>query len=456
MADINDLIRSKKVKEFVRKEKSRPWTVSPTQETRNKPVTEGPETRNEPLKVAISQHIDSISPAEQNLDVSNALAKHEQSVRSKVVTKYQQTGDKVESNLSQSEAKVEPNLSQSSEKPESKLSQQKVKLEPEPEPHLEPNLSQSEAKVEPKAHLGALVGLQKNVLYFIYDSCRFSGSKITSPLAIENIALSTKTTVSAARKAVQRIEEKGFIVRKEFKNGRSGWTKYELPDPIYQELTFSQSEAKVEPNLSQTRAKLRTELEPEPEPTLSSSSSDLYISNKTTTQSSNDRLAWIEGINLDSVQSVGITKSTLLRCCELYPTITPETLEDLVYRFAEFMKSPKNKVQNARGFFIGLAKQLSEGITPLDHIETSNERLMREYAEKLREKKERQEQFEREAMEFAFADWINGLSLENKAQLVPESQFAKFGSPGHDAMLKKHFCDNVWPEKREQIQRGEL
>ena len=100
-----------------------------------------------------------------------------------------------------------------------------------------------------------------------------------------------------------------------------------------------------------------------------------------------DRLSWIEAINVDSLQGVGITQSVLIRCRELYPMIKPEGLEDLVSRFSVFIKEPKNRVQNARGFFIGLAKQLSEGITPLDHIETANDRLMREFAEKVREKK---------------------------------------------------------------------
>ena len=428
MADLNDLIRSKKVKEFVRKEKSRPWTVS---------TTEVEQT-----------HKDNASPiaeTSENRDNQQEPLATESKTRNEPAIKLSQTEAKVEpqheSKLSQTEAKVEPIL---------KLN--KVKVEPQVRPQHESKLSQTEAKVEPILDLSALVGLQKNILLSIYESCRFAGSKITSAIAIENLARSAESTTAAARKAVQRLEEKGFLLRKEFKNGRGGWTKYELPDVIYQQVMFSQTEAKVEPNLGQTRAKLRTEVEPQVRPEPSSSSSDLYINNKTTTQS----LAWIEGINLDAVQSAGITQSVLLRCCELYPTITPEAVEDLVYRFAEFMKSPKNRVQNARGFFIGLAKQLSEGITPLDHIETSNDRLMREYAEKLREKKERQEQFEKEAMEFAFADWVKELSSEGRAQVVPESQFAKLGSPGHDAMLKKHFRDNVWPDMKTRIERGEL
>ena len=89
----------------------------------------------------------------------------------------------------------------------------------------------------------------------------------------------------------------------------------------------------------------------------------------TTTQASADSLSWIETINLDSLKNVGITKSVLIRCRELYPAIPPEGLEELVSRFSVYVKEPKNRVQNARGFFISLAKQLSEGIVPLDHIE---------------------------------------------------------------------------------------
>ena len=97
-------------------------------------------------------------------------------------------------------------------------------------------------------------------------------------------------------------------------------------------------------------------------------SSVLNIST-TTTQASADSLSWIETINLDSLKNVGITKTVLIRCRELYPAIPPEGLEELVSRFSVYVKEPKNRVQNARGFFISLAKQLSEGIVPLDHIE---------------------------------------------------------------------------------------
>jgi hypothetical protein len=193
--------------------------------------------------------------------------------------------------MSQSEAKVEP-------LPESKLSQSRAnhepkiylkaklepKVEPQPEPHHEPIMSQSEAKVEPKETFDSLVGIQRSALLFIFDSCLISGSRISSAIAISNLSFSLNSTVSAVRKAVQRLEQKGYLFRSQFKDGRGGWTKYEIPKSVYSDLLSSQTRAKVESNLSQTRAKVGTQPEPQPEPKpLYSSSNDLNNKETTTT-----------------------------------------------------------------------------------------------------------------------------------------------------------------------------
>ncbi len=389
----------------------------------------------------------SISPAEQSLSLSQPLADCEQSVGSKVVTNYQQTTNKlpteVVTNYQQTTNKVVTAKRSTNEKVPTKVPTEVVT-----------NYQQTTNKLPTKHGFLGLSGLQRNLVIFLYQLCRMRGERELENIRIDYLASSLETTAGAVKETVRRLERKSLIRRVGYRNGRGGSSNYSLLEETYKELFQLETTNKLPTNYQQTTNKVVTEVPTKVPTTASSSSSDLYINNKTTTGPT-DRLAWIEGINLDSLQSVGVTQSVLLRCCELYPTITPEAVEDLVYRFAEFMKSPKNKVQNARGFFIGLAKQLSEGITPLDHIETSNDRLMREYTEKRREKKELQHQFEQEAMEFAFADWVKKLSPEGRSQVVSESQFAKLGSPGHDAMLKKHFRDNVWPEKREQIQRGE-
>ena len=179
-----------------------------------------------------------------------------------------------ESKLSRSEAKVEPDLS-------GKIKVE-PKVEPQPEPLHESKLSRSEAKVEPIGAFESLVGLQRDALIFIFDSCLNSGSKISGSITISNLAISLKSTVAAARKAIQRLEQKGYLLRSQFKDGRGGWTKYALPQGVYSDLLTIKTKAKVEPNMSQTRAKVSTQPEPQPEPNVPYSSSNLNINTNTT------------------------------------------------------------------------------------------------------------------------------------------------------------------------------
>ena len=46
----------------------------------------------------------------------------------------------------------------------------------------------------------------------------------------------SKTKYWRVKNAIRRLEKKGFLVRIEFKNGRGGWTNYEVPDDIYESI----------------------------------------------------------------------------------------------------------------------------------------------------------------------------------------------------------------------------
>ena len=142
-----------------------------------------------------------------------------------------------------------------------------------------------------------------------------------------------------------------------------------------------------------------------------SSSRDFLIKEESTTTQSAAAFAYID---LGLVQTFGITTSVLARCTELYPNLQPEQLEVLVYRFAEFAKDPKNRVQNARGFFISLAEQASKGQVPLDHIETPDERLMRLFIERQKEAKARRVDVERAAQDFECETWLETLTPETE------------------------------------------
>ena len=178
-----------------------------------------------------------------------------------------------------------------------------------------------------------------------------------------------------------------------------------------------------------------------------SSSRDINFKESTTTQDVDN----FSSIDVGLVQQFGVTPSVLARCIELYPSLQIEQLESLVIRFAEFMRDPKNKVQNARGFFISLAEQASKGQVPLDHIETPDERLMRLFIERQKEAKAQRVDIERAAKEFECEAWMETQTLEMQLTLVPETPFLKAGTQAYAAMLKNHFVENIWPSRRIQI-----
>lgn len=269
---------------------------------------------------------------------------------------------KVEPIISQTEVKLEPevkpslesNLVQTSAKVEPKQSRPtpvKIKVEPKPEPNDEPKLGQTPAKVEPNIFFEELVGLQRNVLVHIFEMCVRTGSRTTPPVAISNLAIALETTVSAGRKAIQRLEEKGFIVRGAFKDGRGGWTKYELKEEVYKTLLLDNRTGKLEPNISQSRAKVDTQLEPKPEPSSPcSSSSSLNLNNTTTTEEP----FWL---NIPE-RLKGQIPVNQLRAMLKAGTIDHDTLEDSLWGFAHDLEKGlvKSKTNNPTAVFIGAIK----------------------------------------------------------------------------------------------------
>lgn len=369
----------------------------------------------------------------------------------KVEKKWRQTEDKVESKAGSNQRQSRDKVETATKGVSLVLSESRDKVESQPETEAETKWRQTEDKVETSSSLSNLVGLQRKLIIFLYRSCKAARSSTTEPLAIEHISKSCGTSASSAKKTLQRLEQKAFLTRSAYRDGRGGWTKYELGKDIFQDLLRAETEDKLETKWRHTGDKVATQPETQPRTSPSSSSRDLIIKEPTTTQPV-DAFAYID---LGLVQPFGITSSVLARCTELYPNLQPEQLEGLVFRFAEFAKDPKNKVQNARGFFISLAEQASKGQIPLDHIETPDERLMRLFVEREKEAKTRRVEVEQAAREFEFEAWIETQTMEMKLSLIPETPHLKAGSAPHMAMLKNHFVENVWPARRKRILHGE-
>jgi hypothetical protein len=361
-----------------------------------------------------------------------------------------ETWAKVEPKLSQSEAEPKPKLSQSEAKVEPKSGPPNTKVEPELRPKVEPKLSQSEAKVEPKHPLSVLIGLQRNVLLYVYESCRAEGAKVSAPIGIENLSRGLETTVSAARKATQRIEQKGYLSRVQYKDGRGGWTRYAIPDVVYNALLLQETRAKVKPNISQSRAKVEPEPEPQLRPKLSSSSGSTFDLNKTTNTSECDSALPPEWVAIDVTQlgAIGFTQ-THIRQLQKAGLLNPEELQDSINAFA-FDLEVNGKAKKLTGpplnFFMGCLRK--GPYAPPENYEAPEDRQRRLYLEaKEKQAKARRDIEERlEALEFD--EWCSKLSASERTRLVPTTEFLKAGSTAHNVELRRYFRETIWPERK--------
>jgi hypothetical protein len=295
---------------------------------------------------------------------------------------------------------------------------------------------------------------QKEILLRIYNEMQKSVDRMTPPMSLQHFGQSLGKADSKGFESLRivtlRLQKMGLLSRPVVKNGRGGWTRYSLPQTVYAEIREAETRNEPVINPEQTRNKPVTK----PVMTDLSSSRDLIIKESTSTQPV-DNSAWVTSIDMSAVEPAGVTRSVLLRCLDLYPAIQPEKLEDLVFRFGEYLKEPKTHVQNARGFFISLAEQLSRGQVPLDHIEAPSERLMREYVERKKEAKARFAEIEQKAFEFELETWLETLTPAEKLAAVPETPILKPGTPAYFAILKNHFAANIWPERRSRILAGD-
>ena len=148
---------------------------------------------------------------------------------------WQQSDNKLETNRQQTDNKVATSL----QKPVNKSEYKKENWQQSGngtgntiDNKLATNRQQSGNKVATKTTFSELVGLQRNIIILICHECKNSRSRTTYALTLEYISMALECSAGVAKTTIQRLEKKGCLLRKEFKNGRGGWSIYELPDSI--------------------------------------------------------------------------------------------------------------------------------------------------------------------------------------------------------------------------------
>jgi hypothetical protein len=190
------------------------------------------------------------------------------------------------------------------------------------------NREQSGSKVVAKITFSELVGLQREIILFICHECKKSRSKITDALTLEHISKSLKHSSGAVKNAIGRLQKKSCLIRMGFKNGRGGWSRYEVPDDIYHDALRIETGSKLVANREQTDSKVVAQPIAQPIANASSSSSFLNIKETTTSNLPDE---W--KFDIVSYARFGFTISQIKQLASL-TTISAATVEQSLIEFS--------------------------------------------------------------------------------------------------------------------------
>jgi hypothetical protein len=342
------------------------------------------------------------------------------------------TGNKPATNRTQTDNKMETNQEQTSNKPTTMIVTKKEtgnKVGTQPTTLSATKWQQTDNKVATKTAFSSLVGLQRNIMIFLYGACKIARGRSTDSLTLEHLAHSLKTSSGSIKTTIQRLENKGCIKRAEFKNGRGGWSKYELLEGTFREMLQLETENKLTTNWQQSDNKVGTK--PATQPTTSLSSSSSYINNTTTEES--------HSIDLKPLEAINFSKHHLKQIRD-QKIFTDGEIQKSIDAFAHDLQNAQLKnIRNPLGYFMSVLKGGNPYVSAV--YEDPQEKHMRENLERLKKKREEKEKMVREVFELKFAEWLDTKGKEELVKLVPP--MGDYLGAIHKSGLKDFFKENI-------------
>ncbi|CAM4396019.1 MAG: hypothetical protein LEGION0398_MBIBDBAK_00188 [Legionellaceae bacterium] len=310
----------------------------------------------------------------------------------------------------------------------------------------------NEAKIEHKFDtkkiifhkISMLTGLQKDILFLIYNECQNSRSKITEPLTVEYISSALNIRVGSIKTTIKRLMDKCFLNRVEFKNGRGGWAKYELPDNTYREILQLETEQKLYINRTQSLHKLNTQNNTKHD-TSTYSSSILNLNKKTNTTGLPDE--W-KDIDCEPISHIGFSRTQLLQLYEKNLNL-PEVVQESIYHFAFGLENNSKIKEYAEPLNVFMGVLRKGGAWIESNYESPQKRAMRELLDRKEKERQEMEALENRLKDVEFRNWLGTVAEEVMNEIVPK-QFMNM-KEAREGCLKKYFEDNIWAIKKQSL-----
>jgi len=368
------------------------------------------------------------------------------------------TNKKTASNQHQSDTKLIPNRYQTDTINSSNWYQSNNQSDIKTDTKSIPNRHQSDTKTG----FFSLTGLQKKIAITIYKLCQILRNKKTDAVSLSQLSNQCQSTSGAVKMAVNRLVDKGILLRESFKNGRGGWTVYSIPNNVYQEMFSLDAHDKLISNQYQSDIKLVTKPITEVIPSPSSSSGIYNYKNTTTGESENLKLNTLSGewldMDIEPLVSIGFTKTHLSQISS-QNKLSPQIVQDSIYAFAFDLKEngkAKSIKADPINFFMGILRNGRVYTFPSNY-ESPQDKSMRLYRESKRKIEQERVATEKEAISLAFNEWFAKLTDKQKIGLLPEmlrhnTNSEKLGkSKILESSARNKFETEIWPSKKMEI-----
>lgn len=261
-----------------------------------------------------------------------------------------------------------------------------------------------------------LVGNEKLFLDFIFNLCKKNASLETPNLSLEYITFELKlSSKQLAKNIIYRVCQKQVVIKISSKTGRGGWSKFALPNEVYNKL-YCEIDSK---NTSKRIAK-RIANKP-------SSSINIYTKNKTTTTLRSVDSIETPGDSVKAWQEIDFSLLTKIGFKDIHISqlltkgdLTPEEVQESIYAFAYDIEHNPSLLRiktTPLNLFLGILKRGCPYFPSKEYDSV----IKRQYDKHQKERERRKlqdEQIVDQHRNQTFADWVEKLSLKEKSEIL--------------------------------------
>lgn len=283
-----------------------------------------------------------------------------------------------------------------------------------------------------------LTGIQRNILNLVAEICSSRQMLDTGPLETSKIANHINTPVASVKTSIKRLIDKGFIFRNRGRTSKGGYVNFSIPQEILnivneQKEIFIDTRFQLNPfNL------LREHLD----------NTNAYISssnNLNTITKSKDVIPeeW-NNVNYEILQHIGFSKTQIM---QLVDKADPSIVQESINHFAFGLENNQKlkKYDDPLNVLMGVLRK-GQAWFEKDY-RSPKEIAQLQLIEIKKAEMERKKQMEEEMYKLAFDEWQQNLSEERIEELAPDLRKRGDLTP-RSAKLSIYFKENIWPEKK--------